>query len=45
MFNFVLIDLRNTNTDREQAFVLNNLSPLSKNFDVTLEKISFNKKI
>ena len=43
--NFVLIDLRNTNTEREQAFVLNNLSPLLKNFSVTLEKLSFQKKI
>ena len=43
--NFVFIDLRNTNTEREQAFVLNNLSPLLKNFDVTLEKLSFHKKM
>ena len=43
--NFVFIDLRNTNTEREQAFVLNNLSPLLKNFDVTLEKLSCHKKM
>ena len=36
--NFVLINLYNANTETEQVSVLNNLSSLLKNFDVTLEK-------
>ena len=36
--NFVLINLYNANTETEQVFVLNNLSSLLENFDVTLVK-------
>ena len=36
--NFVLINLNNADTETEQVSVLNNLSSLLENFDVTLEK-------
>ena len=36
--NLVLMNLYNTNTEIEQVSVLNNLSSLLENFDVTLEK-------
>ena len=36
--NFVLINLYNANTETEQISVLNNLSSLLENFEVTLEK-------
>ena len=35
--NFVLINLYNSNTETEQISVLNNLSSLLENFDVTLD--------
>ena len=41
---FVLINLYNGNTEREQVSVLNNLSSLSENFNVTLEKFNFNRR-
>ena len=41
---FVLINLYNANTEREQVSVLNNLSSLSENFNVTLEKFNFNRR-
>ena len=36
--NFVLINLYNANTETEQVSVLNNLSSLLENFDLTSEK-------
>ena len=36
--NFVLINLYNANAETEQVSVLNNLSSLLENFDVSLEK-------
>ena len=36
--SFVLINLCNANTETEQVSVLNNISSLLENFDVTLEK-------
>ena len=41
---FVLINLYNGNTEREQVSVLNNLSSLSENFNVTLEKFNFSRR-
>ena len=36
--NFALINLYNTNTEKEQVSVLNNLSSLLENVDIILEK-------
>lgn len=42
---FLLINLDNGNTQTKKVSVLNNLSSLLENFDITLEKkINFSKK-